>query len=121
MTTQSLVQRYYDSISQKGDAWQELHSDDAAFMDASQTLNAVGKTAVIQSFIPFLKGVDKVKVKQMIVAGDEACAIVRYSYVNPKGAKMDQDVAEVWKVGNGKLVRLVIYFDLTAYRNFMRS
>jgi len=121
MATQSLVQRYYDSISQKGDAWQELYSDDAAFMDASQTLNAVGKTAVIQSFIPFLKGVDKVKVKQMIVAGDEACAIVRYSYVNPKGAKMDQDVAEVWKVGNGKLVRLVIYFDLTAYRNFMRS
>jgi ketosteroid isomerase-like protein len=121
MSTRDLVQRYYDSLDRKDDAWRELYSDDAVFMDASQTLNANGKAAVIQSFIPFLKGVDKVKIKQMIVEGEEACAIVRYDYINPKGAKMNQDVAEVWKVKDGKFSRLVIYFDLIAYRNFMRG
>jgi len=55
----------------------------------------------------------------MIVEGGNACAIVGYTYVNPKGGKLSQDVAEVWEVNAGKLAKLTIYFDLTAYRNFM--
>ncbi|MCL4530812.1 MAG: nuclear transport factor 2 family protein [Chloroflexi bacterium] len=108
-------------MNRKDDHWQELYNDDAVFSDASQTLNAKGKAAVIQSFIPFLKGVDKVKVKQMITEGDDVCAIVSYDYINPKGARMNQDVAEVWKLKNGKLAKLTIYFDLIAYRDFMRG
>jgi hypothetical protein len=34
---------------------------------------------------------------------------------------MQQDVAEVWRVSEGKLARLTLYFDLTAYRAFMRG
>ncbi len=121
MSTRDLVQSYYDSLNRHDDKWQELYNDDAIFADASQTLNAKGKAAVIQSFVPFLKGVERAVVKQMIVEGDDACAIVNYDYINPKGAKLNQDVAEVWKVKNGKLAQLIIYFDLTVYRNFMRS
>lgn len=121
MSSRELVQSYYDSLSQKDGKWQELYSKDAVFSDASQTLNAKGKTAVIQSFIPFLKGVEEVKVNQMIVEGGSVCAIVGYKYVNPKGEKMSQDVAEVWEVKNEQLDKLTIYFDLTAYRNFMRG
>ncbi len=122
MSTKELVQSYYDSLAQKNDTWQELYSEDAVFSDASQTLNAKGKAAVIQSFTPFLKGVVGIQVKRMIVDGGEhVCAIVGYDYVNSKGAKMKQDVAEVWKVADGKLSKLTIYFDLTAYRNFMRG
>ena len=121
MATRDLVQSYYDSLSQKNDSWQNLYSNDAVFSDASQTLIAKGKAAVIQSFVPFLKGVEGVKVKQMIVEGEKACAIVGYDYVNPKGQKMRQDVAEVWESKDGKLVKLTIYFDLLAYRNFMRG
>jgi ketosteroid isomerase-like protein len=121
MTTRELVQSYYDSLSKKDGNWQKLYSEDASFSDASETLNAKGKIAVIQSFTPFLKGVEEVRVKQLIVEGEEACAIASYNYVNPKDAKMNQDVAEVWEVRDGKLTKLVIYFDLTAYRNFMRG
>ena len=121
MSTKDLVQSYYDSLSRKDDKWQSLYSEDAVFYDASHTLDAKGKTAVIQSFVPFLKGVDELKVKHMIVEGGNACAIIGYVYVNSKGQRMSQDVAEVWRVDNGKLVELVIYFDLTAYRSFMRS
>lgn len=120
MSIRNLVQSYYLSLNQKDEKWQELYSEDAVFSDASQTLNAKGKASVIQSFTPFLKGVEGVKVKQMIVEGEDSCAIVSYDYVNPKGEKMNQDVAEVWEVKDGKLAKLTIYFDLTAYRNFMR-
>ena len=121
MSTEELIEEYYNSLNQNNGKWQELYSEDAVFSDASQTLNANGKASVIQSFIPFLKGVEKAQVKQMIVEGDAACAIVGYVYISPKGNKMSQDVAEVWDVSGGKLGRLTIYFDLTAYRNFMRN
>lgn len=121
MATRDLVQSYYDSLSQKNDRWQNLYSNDAIFSDASQSLNGKGKGAVIQSFVPFLKGVEGVKVRQMIVEGEKACAVVGYNYVNPKGQKMQQDVAEVWETKDGKLAKLTIYFDLIAYRNFMRG
>ena len=121
MSARDLVQSYYDSLNRKDGKWQELYSDDAVFSDASQTLHAKGKAAVIQSFIPFLKGVEGAKVRQMIIEGGDVCAVVGYNYVNPKGGKMSQDVAEVWEVKGGKLAKLTIYFDLIAYRNFMRG
>jgi ketosteroid isomerase-like protein len=91
------------------------------FFEMLHTLDAKGKSAVIQSFVPFLKGVDDVKLKQIIEDNGNACAIVGYVYVNSKGEKLIQDVAEVWEVHNGKLAKLTIYFDLTAYRSFMRG
>lgn len=121
MSTKDLVQKYYKSLSEKDDTWQSLYAEDVVFCDASHTLDAKGKTEVIQSFVPFLKGVDDVKVKQIIVQSENACAIVGYVYVNPKREKMSQDVAEVWEVRDGKLAKLIIYFDLTAYRSFMRG
>ena len=121
MTTQDLVQSYYDSLNQKDDRWKDLYADDAVFADASQTLLAKGKEAVIQAFIPFLKGVAGLKVSQTIVEGEKACFIISYTYVNRKNERMDQDVAEVWEARSGKLARQIIYFDLTAYRRFMQG
>lgn len=121
MSPENLIQSYYDSLAHKDDKWQQLYSEDAVFSDASGALNAKGKEAVIQSFTPFLKGVEGVRVKQMIAEDEDVCAIIGYDYVNSKGEKLSQDVAEVWQVRNNRLTRLTIYFDLTAYRNFMRS
>jgi ketosteroid isomerase-like protein len=121
MTTRSIIQRYYESLSKKDDKWKELWSEDAVFADASQTLLAKGKEAVIQSFLPFLNGVAILKVSETLVDGEKACFIITYTYRNAKAETMDQDVAEVWEVRNNKLAKLIIYFDLIAYRNFMRG
>ena len=121
MSTQKVVKSYYESQSKKDDQWKDLWADDAVFSDASQALLAKGRAAVIQSFMPFLKGVEALKISQMIVEDDHACSIISYTYVNPKGEKMNQDVAEISEVKDGKLIRLTIYFDLTAYRSFMRG
>lgn len=121
MSTEEVVKSYYESQSRKNDQWKDLWADDAVFSDASQTLLAKGRESVLQSFMPFLKGVESLKVSQMIVEDNKACSIISYVYVNPKGEKMNQDVAEVAEVEGGKLTKLTIYFDLTAYRSFMRG
>jgi ketosteroid isomerase-like protein len=119
MSTQEVIKGYYESQIKKDDKWKELWADNAIFSDASQTLLATGKEAVIQSFMPFLNGVESLKIAQMIVEDDQACSIISYTYINPRGEKMNQDVAEVSEVRDGKLAKLTIYFDLTAYRSFM--
>jgi ketosteroid isomerase-like protein len=121
MSTLDVIKSYYNSQSNKDDKWQDLWSDDAVFSDASQTLLAKGKEAVIQSFTPFLKGVAALKISQMIVEGPNACFIISYTYMNQKNESMNQDVAEVWEVKDGKLAKVTIYFDLTAYRRFMQG
>ncbi len=121
MSTKNLILSYYDSLNKKDDKWKELYAHDAYFADASHVLIANGKEEVVQSFITFLTGMESVQVKDMIAEDKNACAIVHYVYVNPKGKKMEQDVAEVWRVEDDKLAKLIIYFDLTAYRTFMRS
>ena len=119
MPTPDVINGFYSSINNKDEKWRDLWAEDAVFSDASGVLNAKGKEAVIQSFTPFIKGVVKLKVSQMIVEGQRACFIISYTYVNKKKENLDQDVAEVWEVREGKLAKLTIYFDLTAYRRFM--
>jgi ketosteroid isomerase-like protein len=121
LTTKELIQSYYDSLIRKDSQWQDLYSEDAVFSDASRTLLAEGKQAVIQSFNPFLKGVAGLKVSQAIVEDEQACFLISYIYINSKKEQMKQDVAEMWEVRGGKLARLTIYFDLTAYRLFMQG
>ncbi len=121
MSAQDVIKSYYESQNNKDNQWKDLWADDAVFSDASQTLLAKGKEAVIQSFTPFLKGVEKLRISQMIVEDGKVCSIISYTYVNANGEKMHQDVAEVAEVKGGKLARLTIYFDLTAYRSFMRG
>ena len=45
--------------------------------------------------------------------------MVSYDYVSPKGNRLHQDDAEVWKVVDGKIAALTIYFDITEFRSFM--
>ncbi len=119
MTVREIVQRFYGSLARKDDAWQENLSEDVVFSDASGKLHAEGRSAFIQSFSGFLRAVEKVQMKQLIVEDDNACAVVSYDYVSPKGSKLHQDDAEVWKVVDGQIVALTIYFDITEFRSFM--
>lgn len=98
-----------------------MWADDAIFSDASKTLIAKGKDEIEKSFITFLKGIQEVKIKQLIIQNEHACAIVSYDYSNPQGEKMSQDDAEVFMIQDGKIAQMTLYFDLTAYRSFMRG
>jgi hypothetical protein len=121
MSTKDIVLRYYKSLEEKSDDWKDLYSDDAVFSDAAQILLAKGKEEIVESYVPFLNGVAGVKIKELIVEDNKACAIISYEYVNSNKERMKQDVAEIFEVKNGKLNKQTIYFDLTSFRNFMSS
>ncbi len=121
MSPKELLQIYYNSLKQKDDRWKEMYSESAVFKDSSETLKARGKPEIIQSFTTFLKSVSEVNVKEWIAEDDHVCAIVGYEFINPKGERMIQDVAEVWRVEGDQLAELIVYFDLMAYRSFMRG
>lgn len=120
-TTQELLDRYYQSIQDKTDVWQEMWASNSVFADASKTLHTVGKDAVIASFTPFLKGVKDIEISTRIINDNNACYVIEYTYSNQHQELMRQSVAEVWSVNHDQLVSLTIFFDLTAYRTFIRS
>jgi ketosteroid isomerase-like protein len=119
MNTRDVVQRFYDGLARRDSSWHGNLSENVAFSDASGKLNAQGRDAFVESFSGFLRAVDKVQLNQLIVEGPNAAAVVSYDYVNPAGGRLHQDDAEVWKVENGQIVSLTIYFDITEFRGFM--
>ena len=119
MSVRDIVQRFYDSLAQKTDVWQRDLAEDVVFADASNNLHADGREAFIQSFTPFLRAVERIQLQQLIVEGEDACAVVSYDYRSPSGGRLHQDDAEVWKVVAGKIAALTIYFDITEFRAFM--
>jgi ketosteroid isomerase-like protein len=119
MTVKEILQSFYNSLANKNNDWQKNLSEGVIFSDASQKLHAEGKYAFIQSFTGFLRAVENVQVKQIIIEDTSACAVVSYDYISPKGNKLHQDDAEVWKIAEGRIESLTIYFDITEFRNFM--
>ncbi len=119
MTVKEILQSFYESLAKKNNDWQKNLSEDVMFSDASKRLHAQGKDAFIQSFTGFLRSVETVQVKQFIIESANACAVVSYDYISPKGNKLHQDDAEVWKIVDGKIESLTIYFDITEFRTFM--
>ena len=119
MTTADTIRNFYDSLAQKSDAWQRDLAHDVVFSDASKKLHAEGRDAFIQSFAGFLRAVERVQLQQLIVDGNDAAAVVSYDYVSPTGARLHQDDAEIWKIADGKIAALTIYFDITEFRTFM--
>jgi ketosteroid isomerase-like protein len=119
MAAPDIIRNFYESLAQKTDAWQRDLADDVVFADASKRLRAEGRDAFIQSFTGFLRAVERVQPRQLIVDGNDAAAVVSYDYVSPTGGRLHQDDAEIWKIADGKIAALTIYFDITEFRSFM--
>ena len=119
METRDVVRHFYDGLARRDDSWQHNLGQDVVFADASGKLQARGRDGFIQSFTAFLRGVSAVELKQLIVEGSAAAAVVGYDYVNAKGEHLHQDDVEVWRVENGEVLALTIYFDITEFRVFM--
>ena len=52
----------------------------------------------------------------MLVEDDNACAIVSYDLISPKGNSFKAEIAEIWKIKNGKLDSVAIYFDTAFFQ-----
>ena len=109
------MDKYYDLLSRKGDFGSVLSGN--FLLTGTVAKESRGKSAYVSN--AFFKGVKRLKVKRMIVAGDSACAIVNYDLASPKGNKFNADVAEVWEAKNGELDSVAIYFDTAFFQRAM--
>jgi len=111
-----LLKTYYKGFAQKH-GWEEVISDDFKFTggDMTKTAPTIGKTAYMEVINRFSRVFQTMRVKQMIVDGENACVIGNYDYVFPNGTSINGDVAEIWKAKNGKLDSLTIFFDTLTF------
>lgn len=118
-STKQLLETYYKGFAQKK-GWESVIADDFKYIggDMTKTKPIVGKDAYIEVINRFSKVYQAMRVKKMIIKGNDAFVIGNYDLKFPNGTTMNGDVAEVWKAKNGKLKSLRIFFDtLTFERN----
>jgi ketosteroid isomerase-like protein len=122
MNTKELLDIYYKGFAMKS-GWEEVIADDFKFIggDMTKTEPVIGKAAYIEVINRFSKLFKSMRVKEMIIDGDSACVIGNYDYEFPVGKKINGDVAEIWKVKNGKLDSLTIFFDTLSFERFTKS
>lgn len=116
MNTRDVIQRYFDQLERRGD-WPSSIADDVVFTSfTSPVKEASGKQAFLEATKRFYGTIAKVNVRQILVDGDQTCALTRYE-VQPPGGKpaFTSDVAEIFTVRNDRITSFAIYFDTAPY------
>ena len=115
MTTKSTIQGYFDSLKSKS-GWHTFLADEMVFSSfAIPPKHVEGKAAYLEATKRFFSMITSVKVKDVIVDGDRACALTEYELQPRGGPAFHSHVAELFKVRDEKIVSLDIYFDSTPF------
>lgn len=110
-----LLREYYGRLS-SGGGWGELLSDDF-HLTGTIAKESRGRDSYVNN--PFFRLVRAVRAKETIAEGDSAFTVANYDLVSPKGKTMNCDIAEFWKMKNGRLCSIAIYFDTAAFNSFL--
>ena len=113
--TRQLLIRYYDTLVSRKE-WNELLSDDFLLTGTVAKESRGRDSYVGNSFFSLVRAA---KVKEMLVVGESAFALVNYNLLSPKGKTMACDIAEFWKARGGRLDSIAIFFDTAAFRAFL--
>jgi ketosteroid isomerase-like protein len=115
-SAKQLLKTYYKGFAQNKE-WDSVISDDFKFIgvDMANRTPAIGKQTYIE-IIKRLPPFEDMRVKQMFIKGDSACAIVNYDWKFPNNKVINGDVVELWRVENSKLAALTIYFDTLTFQ-----
>ena len=121
MTTKELLDTYYKGFAQKS-GWDSVIADDFKFVGGDMTKRdpIVGKAAYIQVIKRFSQLFTGMRVKEMMIADDRAYVLANYDYVFPQGDAVNGDVVELWKIRNGKLDTLTIFFDTLTFERLTK-
>jgi len=115
-STKELLEVYYKGFADKK-GWETVISDDFSFTggDLTGVAQTDGKSAYIEVINRFSRVFQAMRVKKMIIDGDEACVIGNYDFQFPNGKQINGDVVEIWKAKNGELASLTIFFDTLTF------
>src|SRR5262249_47367093 len=96
--------------------WESFVSDDMTFTSFTTPVKHVsGRAAFLDSTKRFYSMIATVELRRLIVDGDHACALTRYTLRPPAGPAFESQVAEVFGVRHGTITSLDIYFDTAPF------
>ena len=115
---QQLLETYYKGFAEKSN-WDSVIADDFRYTggDMTKTEPLIGKQAYIEVIKRFSQIFTTMRVKEMIIQGENACVIGNYDLRFPNGQEFNGNVAELWTAKNSKLQSLTIYFDTLTFAN----
>ena len=119
MNTRELLETYYRGFARKS-GWEEVISDDFKFIggDMKNPVPVEGREAYIRIIKRFCGLFTSMRVREMFTTDDRAFVLANYDYEFPNGKTINGDVTEYWKINNGKLSGLTIYFDTLTFHEF---
>src|SRR5438094_9995335 len=102
MSTNEIVQRYFEEIKQRG-RWESFLADDMTFTSFTSPVKEVsGKAAYLESTKRVFSMVKSVEWRDLIIDGAKACALARYQLQPPSVSRFQREVADLLSVGMGK-------------------
>jgi ketosteroid isomerase-like protein len=111
MTTRTAIESYFKSLADRTD-WASFLSEDMVFTSfTSPNKQIKGKAPYLEGTKRFYSMVASFEVRNLLVDGEQACALTRYQLQPPAGPAFASDVAEVFRVRDGRIVSFDIYFD----------
>jgi ketosteroid isomerase-like protein len=111
MTTKATIEGYFSSLKQKK-GWESFLADDMVFTSFTSPVKQVsGKAAYLEATKRFYGGIVTFEIRDLLIDRDKACALTRYQLQRPQTPTFESDVAEVFRVRDGKIVLFNIYFD----------
>lgn len=97
--------------------WQSFMAEDIVSRHSLKELH--GREAYMEDAGRFFGVVKSVKVLQLIIDGDTACAVANYKLKSPEGNAGTCDIAEVLSVRHGETYSSTIFLDTLAFKEFI--
>lgn len=120
-TTREVVDTYYTSVNAGDwDTWLTLFADDIVLDE--QLAGHVEGIGILRGAIDGLKrGYSKfLNVPQhIVVSGDEAAVVSHISAANASGVPIEANVANYFRIENGKIVYMANFHDSVPFRPFL--
>jgi ketosteroid isomerase-like protein len=123
MDTQEIINKYYTSVN-AGDwnSWLNLF-DDKIIMDEQLAGHLEGIEVLRGAIGGLEKGYSKFKnyPKHIVVNGNEACVVSRIEAANASGVPIEANVANYFRVKNGKITYMSNFHDTRPFDPFMKQ
>ena len=115
MKTKPVIENYLEALK-KGMEWKDFFRDDMKFVSHVVPVKRVeGRAAFLESTRRFYAMIAGLEVVALIAEEDRVCALTHYKLQIPQGPSFGSEVAEIFKVVDGKIASLDIYFDSSPF------